>query len=164
MRWLLLLGIALLLVASTLLWTVRDTTIYAKGFSDEAFRKVRVGSHLSEVVALLGPPLAEREENTPLSWCYQGEEAPRGNSEVCISFEPTLTVSRVTGEGRSGVVVGQHAKDVQRLLGEPTVKHGASVRTLFYSKPGQGGVFFARYITLDRDDRVARVVTYSFHD
>jgi|SRR6267142_1587536 len=47
-------------ISTVLSPAVPQDTEYAAGYSDRAFRRVRVGMAASEVLALLGPPLDKR--------------------------------------------------------------------------------------------------------
>jgi len=50
--------------------TFEEDTIFAPGYSDESFRRVRLQMSMDEVRSLLGPPLAVGEVGDRTSWAY----------------------------------------------------------------------------------------------
>ena len=160
--------------AAALWWSSRDTTIYASGFTDEAFERIQLGMAVEDVYSLLGRPLGIREEDSLERWCYG--EAPmvrKGTTYViedlfrtprCISFTEAGFVLRATGDGMAVVDKGMTAEEVLQLLGEPDRRAPAATRTLHYSEPGGDGLFRARIVALDASNRVSDIVTYQFYD
>ncbi len=161
-------------MAGTLWWNHRDTTIYAGGFSEEAFAQLRTGMGLGELQSLLGEPLASRPENSPASWCYGKEAVVRSGRTVviedilraprCVFFDSAKLVLRTSGEGMSAIQPGMTAAQVVTLLGEPSRRASPAFTTLHYTEPGGEGLFRARIVALDVDGRISDVISYEFHD
>ena len=57
-------------------WAIDEGTIWAENFSEEKFKKVKVGMTMEQVVSLLGQPLnsSERCENG-CSWSYTKQDS-----------------------------------------------------------------------------------------
>lgn len=155
-------------------WSVSDTTVYATGFSEEAFQQLRPGMEIGEVYALLGQPLATREEDSPERWCYG--EAPmlrEGSTYVvanafssppCVLFNEAGLVIASTGGGLEAIQRGMTAGEVLELVGEPVRSAPAAALTLHYSQPGGEGLFRGRIVAFDADRRVSDVISYQFSD
>lgn len=171
-----LLGVLFLLVLAVgigIWWSGRDTTIYAAGFDEEAFRHLKPGMSVEEVHELLGEPLATRQENGKASWCYGEEPMSRRGSTYVVNhyFRPSRCVffdqARVfdtTGDEMDSVVSGMTREEVLTVMGEPSYRAVATNQTLHYSKPGGEGRFRARIVGLDQEHRVSEVVSYRFFD
>jgi outer membrane protein assembly factor BamE (lipoprotein component of BamABCDE complex) len=165
---------AVALTAAALWWSSRDTTVYASGFKEEAFQELKPGMDIAEVYSLLGEPLAVRQENSPERWCYG--EAPmvrKGSTFVfenffrgarCVSFDEAGVVLKVTGEGMAAIQEGMTAQEILKLLGEPDGRAPAAARTLHYTTPGGEGLFRARIVAVDTDNRVSKAISYQFYD
>jgi outer membrane protein assembly factor BamE (lipoprotein component of BamABCDE complex) len=165
---------AVALTAAALWWSSRDTTVYAPGFNEEAFQRLKPGMELAEVYSLLGEPLAVRQEDSPERWCYG--EAPmvrKGSTFVvqsffrtprCVSFSEAGVVLTVSGEGMAAIQEGMTAEEVLQLLGEPDRRGPAASRTLHYTSPGGEGLFRARIVAVDTSNRVSKVISYQFYD
>jgi len=166
--------LAVLVVAAALWWSSRDTTVYASGFTDEAFEKIQLGMAVEDVYALLGQPLGVREEDSLERWCYG--EAPmvrKGNTYIvegffrtprCVAFTEAGVVVKATGDGMADVEKGMTAEEVLQILGEPDRRAPAAARTLHYSEPGGDGLFRARIVAVDARNRVSDVISYHFYD
>lgn len=166
--------VVMIVTAAALWWGSRDTTIYAPGFTDEAFERIEVGMTAEEVHSLVGRPLGVRQEDSLERWCYG--EAPlvrEGTTYVvedifrtprCVSFTEAGVVLRATGDGIEVVEKGMTAEEVLQLLGEPDSRAPAAARTLHYSEPGGDGLFRARIVALDASNHVSDIVTYQFYD
>lgn len=175
--WMLGVGLVLFVLFAAmglLYWSARDTTLYAAGFSEEAFGRVTVGASVATVYSLVGEPLLVRPEWSPTRWCYEGSPASRGpggehvvanifTPPACVLFDERNLVSGVTGN--PGVVApGLTTEAVRALLGEPSEVYPAVAKTLHYTAPGGDGLFRARVVALSEDDHVAEIVTYQFYD
>jgi len=172
-----LLGVLLILVLAVgvgIWWSGRDTTVYADGFDEEAFRQLEPGMEIGEVHGLLGEPLATRQEDGRAKWCY-GEEpmSRRGSTYVvnhvfrpsrCVLFDGAGKVVDTTGDDMGSVRPGMTGEEVLAALGEPSYQAAATDQTLHYSKPGGEGLFRARIVGLDENRRVSEVVSYQFFD
>jgi len=165
---------AVAITAAAFWWSFRDTTVYAEGFTEEAFQQLQPGMGLEDVYSLLGHPLGVREEDSPERWCYGEATMVREGSTYifedffrtprCVSFNEAGVVLRVTGEGMAAIQEGMTAEEVLQLLGEPDRRGPAAAMTLHYSEPGGEGLFRARIVTVDARNRVSDIVTYQFYD
>ncbi|HYH45335.1 MAG TPA: hypothetical protein VEG34_06570 [Thermoanaerobaculia bacterium] len=169
------LTMATLLASSALLfWQRRDTTVYAKQFSEERFRQVKPGMEIQEVYALLGQPLSFRPENSSERWCYGEAEAHRkGNVYVvenflsvphCILFDENGMVDGVTGDKLSRLTKGMTQQEVLGLLGQPSSRQPAISMTLHYTLPGGDGLFRWRTVAVDSHKRVNKIIIDEFYD
>jgi outer membrane protein assembly factor BamE (lipoprotein component of BamABCDE complex) len=84
-----LLVLALLVIAGWFL-LYRDTSIYAPGFTQRAFDKVRPGMTQSEVRQLLGEPLGVRDR----AWYYSDPSDYGVYHAKIVVFSEKLLVSR----------------------------------------------------------------------
>jgi outer membrane protein assembly factor BamE (lipoprotein component of BamABCDE complex) len=173
------LALALSLAAATvtvsaIVWSTRDTTVYAGGFSEAAFEQIQAGMALDAVYSVLGQPLTVRREASPATWCY-GElaVARQDRADVienflkpqnCVLLNDAGQVIGVTGDRLASARLGMTTQDVLRLQGEPTRRKRSSVMTLHYSRPGGEGLFKARIVAIDAANRVSDVIVYQFHD
>jgi outer membrane protein assembly factor BamE (lipoprotein component of BamABCDE complex) len=155
-------------------WSGRDTTIYAKGFDEDAFRQVKPGMEIDQVHRLIGEPLAARQENGKAKWCYGKESMEQlGSTTVvnhlfcasrCVLLDETGKVVDTTGDDMEGVRSGMTSEEVLAALGEPSYRAAPTDQTLHYSKPGGEGLFRARIVGLGQDHRVSEVISYEFFD
>jgi outer membrane protein assembly factor BamE (lipoprotein component of BamABCDE complex) len=165
---------AVTVTVAALWWGSRDTTIYASGFTDEAFERIQLGMAVEDIYSLLGRPLGVREEDSPERWCYGGDPmVRRGGAYIvgdlfrtfpCVTFTEAGVVLKATGDGMAVVDKGMTAEEVLQLLGEPDRRAPAATRTLHYSEPGGDGLFRARVVALDANNSVSDILTYQFYD
>lgn len=172
-----LLGVLFLVVLAVgvgLWWSCRDTTVYADGFDEGAFRQIEPGMPVAEVYGLLGRPLATRQEDGKARWCY-GEEPMRRRGSTytvnhlfrpsrCVLFDQAGRVVETTGENMDSIGVGMTNEEVLGVMGEPCYRATATDQTLHYSRPGGEGLFRARIVGLDADRHVSEVISYQFFD
>lgn len=70
---------AVALTAAALWWGSRDATIYASGFTDEAFERVEPGMELADVYSLLGSTPGSKERRFPGAVVlWRSSAPPRG--------------------------------------------------------------------------------------
>lgn len=156
------------------LWANRDTSIYAPGYSESAFSRIREGMPFTEVQRLVGDPLSVHADAAPEIWFYgQGESAktPKqlttcvpSDLEGVVEFGSRATVVQFSGRCSEKLSPGLSKEAVSRLLGEPLWKKPARAKTLWYSALGNAGVSRVRIIVLDEADRVSTVIRYTTHD
>lgn len=71
------------------------STVYAPGYSDHAFRRVRVGMSSNEVVALLGPPLVVTiHTDGREGWAYSDKERDTSHFQRGVSFRNGVVCSK----------------------------------------------------------------------
>jgi outer membrane protein assembly factor BamE (lipoprotein component of BamABCDE complex) len=169
-------GVFVVFAAAAIFWTGRDTTIYAAGFTEEAFGRLRLGMEVEEVYSLLGEPLAMRQEDSRPKWCYGevGSADGAGRKPLvfrgflaeprCVVFDNDSTVARVTGDGMTVIKQGMTETDVLTHLGEPQRRNAAVSVTLHYTEPGGEGLFRGRIVAIDDSKRVADIFSYQFYD
>lgn len=166
--------LALLTLGFGIWWNSRDTTLYASGFSEDAFQRLEPGMSIDRVYALLGQPLSTRQEDIPEEWCY-GESplSVRGSAFVvqevfresrCVQFNEAGQVIAVTGDGMDAIQHKMTAQEVLGLLGEPTRRGSTVVQTLHYTQSGGEGLFRGRIVALNGSGRVSDVISYQFYD
>src|SRR5215213_4764306 len=73
-------------------WITKDRTIYASGFREEVFEKIKPGITRARVEELLGKPILEQDDPFPETWFYQESVSP-GESRVFRIFQPSESVS-----------------------------------------------------------------------
>jgi len=82
-----------------------DSTVYASGYSDQHFCRLRIGLTRDQVLALLGEPLLE-------TWVYGSESEP--------PFVYLVQGLVADGYGDPpGLRVGMASSEVQKILGSP---------------------------------------------
>jgi hypothetical protein len=156
------------LVALLFMWSIgcwaKDSTTFAPGFKEEAFRRVTVGMSKQEVLALLGPPLVTVPSVTGQIWRFgpSGEQAGvEGGAPISstgVFFDAQGSVLRVYDV--AGVSIGMSSSEVKAITGEPVaVTELKSATFLHYSKPGESGMFRQRTIGLDADDVVVDIIS-----
>jgi hypothetical protein len=111
-----------------------DDTEYSAGYSEHAFRSLKVGSPEREVDAALGVPLRE-------VWIYERS----GTEAVRIMFDEHERVMNVSESLRAaGTLTGKSKEDVRIRLNQPTR------RVLNYTRDRHGGSYRVRTIELER--------------
>lgn len=162
-----------LLLLAGWVWYSWDRTIYAHGFSHEAFGQVSIGMPEAEVVSRLGQPLTVDEGVRPEMWFY--DEAVVESDSVskvfdlfepsrAVTFDETGLVAKVSGGSFQAVSVGMNKTEVLEAAGHPKRKIPRMVRVFHYTQPSKSGLFRARIIGLGQDRCVAAVFAYEFHD
>jgi outer membrane protein assembly factor BamE (lipoprotein component of BamABCDE complex) len=167
-------GLVLIVAALSFWWSFRDTTVYASGFTEEAFKRLKPGMKIEGVYALLGPPLDSRPEDSRERWCYDEQPLTRRDgayalrdalsSPNCVVFDEAKRVLAVTGDELGSIRKGMAAEEVLELVGEPHRRVPAASLTLHYSRPGGDGLFRGRIVAVSRDRRVSDVISYQFYD
>jgi len=148
-----------------------DQTVVSDGFSEESFRRVRIGATREEVVQLLGRPLNEDCKNALEEYWQYGTKdqiwdsaAPRG--VVRVIFDENGSVVQKIGDKELIAKIGSDKKAVLGSLGEPVIKMPKRVCSMSFTAPAQPGnnCVRTRQITFDREGRVAEVIAYSMRD
>lgn len=164
MRW----SSRLILLTGLLALGCGDTTIYAPGYSEDAFDRITTGMSTGEVERLLGAPLEIQAATPGEAWLYQ-ESKSQANGAVIES--PVGRVPQVTfdAEGHvtsvlfaDGIEIGMTREAVTERLGVPGSKfvHHDTIR-LYYSMPGKSGTYRARIVGADQVGRVTGVYRYT---
>jgi len=163
-----------LLVAVSRLWLNRDTSTYAAGFTEAGFSQVREGMSLSEVQSLLGEPLSLDRDPARETWFYSEDQPAQEKKGVWVfrlfgslgrvEFDHQGHVVSFSGDGTEQLRSGLSREQVLRLLGPPSSKQPARSKILHYSSPGNAGIYRARALELDGNDRVSRIIRYTIHD
>lgn len=167
-------GILSLLVFLFALWANRDTSIYAAGYTESGFSKIREGMAFAEVQRLVGAPLSVAANAAPEVWFYEQPGAAEKSSETTacapsgsegeVEFDSQATVARFSGKCAERLSLGLTKEDVVHLLGEPSRNRPALAKTLWYTALGNAGTSRVRVIELDDADRVSRIIAYTTHD
>lgn len=157
-----------LLAAFSWFLLYRDTSLYAPGFSESSFSKVRIGMSVREVYSLLGEPVSISYENFPETWLYD-RELHKVNSDTFkpydrIEFDAKGVVATCFVEHHKRCRAGMSRQEVVAALGKPSKLAKASAKALYYSSPGSYGVHRARILEINDKGRVVNVVRYTTHD
>lgn len=163
-----------LLLVVAWLWLNQDTSTYADGFSESDFSKIERGMSYEEVHALVGAPLSEDAEPILETWYYFKDQPGQQEDGTWVfdlsgplgkvRFNDRGRVVSYSGEGTEPLRAGFSKEEVRRLLGSPSSVRPARSKLLHYSSPGNAGIFRARMVELDEDDRVSRIIRYTTHD
>ena len=165
----------LLLVAVTAIgawaWITKDRTIYASGFREEVFDKIRPGMSRARVEELLGKPILEQDDPFPETWFYRESVSP-GESRVfrifqpseSVSFDPSGRVIKISGIPAERLRGASNRASVLRALGSPHRQVKARVKCAYYSRSSPSGLYKARIIAYTVDDVVAEIFTYETYD
>jgi hypothetical protein len=121
----------------------KEDTVYAPGFSEAAFRRVRVGMTETEVLGELTSPLSE-------VWFYAG-----GSTGTMIGFTGNR-VDHLSGAANR-VAVGATRESVRTVLGEPQEK------SLVYSRSKADNSYHVRTVIL-RNGKVSQRVAEFYVD
>jgi inner membrane protein len=104
---------------------LREDTVYARGFSEDAFRTVTPGASDQDVRRLVGAPFGESWIYAPKDQPFQPAEARSAaafsNQCLAVRFETGAVVSALDREAcrKLGIDNGSSRADVERLLGSP---------------------------------------------
>ena len=114
------------------LWCLimEDETIYAKGYSESAFKKIKIGIKKEQVINLIGKPLAE-------TWLYSNDYLS------VVSFEDDKVVHIDIGENMNlkKIKIGMIKKEVLQNIGKPLFERWG------YSKRIKDVSYRVRFIT-----------------
>ena len=163
----------ILLIILAWLWLTSDTSIYAPGFSEDAFQEIKIGMRRESVYELLGPPISRKNVDSPESWSYTRVSVKRSWFRTAtdigeyrsVRFDALGHVIEVHGNSiKSLVREGMEKQEVRSLLGEPTKIYPQRSEILHYSSPAEWGTYRARVISIDRNGLVSRITTYDAQD
>jgi inner membrane protein len=105
---------------------LREDTVFAKGYSEQALRHVVVGDDEDTVRRSLGEPFGESWFFAPKGWTFQSamEVSPADLPNGCFGVRLNEGVVEETHErdpcGALGLAAGASRADVRRLLGSPS--------------------------------------------
>ena len=158
-------------------WYNRDTTLYAKGYSDSAFGAITIGMSEARVYEILNQPLYAQEHNHPETWYYTdgvrkvtwrelftGADRSLKEGIEYITFSKQGLVDRVQGGSLSEIQPGMTRAQTIDLLGKPLKETPRTAKVLHYSSPSDTGVYHAKVVSIDDDGLVSGVTTYEIHD
>jgi hypothetical protein len=126
----------------------KEDTIFAPGYSDSAFRTVRIGMSEAQVLGRLHVPLGE-------VWFYENDR-PR----LVVAFSGSRVDHISSEENNSsafGIVMGMGKSDVEKRLGSPSEK------TFVYSRSRGDKSYHVRVI-LFRGGRVTKRISEFYLD
>jgi outer membrane protein assembly factor BamE (lipoprotein component of BamABCDE complex) len=126
-----------------------EDTVYAPGYSDKAFRRVKRGMSEQEVLNILGSPLGE-------SWCYEKTEHER--FRIWFADERISYVYIYHSDTDSPQVhEGMEKTRVLKMLGNPTKKSW-----VYSESPGDKS--YRVRVILFKDDNVTKKKHYFYLD
>ena len=160
-----------------------DTTVFAPGYDEKAFRSIEPGMAEAQVHKLIGKPLRETKSWPQVDW-YYGPPTLRvtddGGMFDTSGFFGTAwgyTVARATPDGKIIEVLGGYFPDVPKELvgadlsemkkryGEPiAVRTVRATRYLVYSGSKSSGNFRTRALGVDADGKVAEIIAGYYFD
>lgn len=116
----------------------KEDTLYASGYTDNAFRRITPGIRESEVKEILNTPLDE-------AWIYKCGPALAGGT-VGLSDNLVVHVHRFSGETTclKGISAGMTEMELLRRMGQPIRK------SLIYSRSRHDQSYRVRTVTLER--------------
>lgn len=162
-----------------ILWSYRDTTVYAESYSEEEFSKLKLGMTKSAVMASLGKPLEVRTQESNERWYYNDVKIQRSGlfgrkvnvsgmlgPEISVDFDEGDRVSRFSGEHleEKGLRKGLDKNEVNAALGPPLRRRPAYQEIFYYTDIGGEGLFKGRAVVFDSEGKIIEVVQYQFYD
>jgi outer membrane protein assembly factor BamE (lipoprotein component of BamABCDE complex) len=105
---------------------LREDTVFARGYSEQALRRVAVGDAEDSVRRSLGEPFGESWFFAPKGWTFQSamEVSPSDLPSGCVGVRINEGVVEETHErdpcGALGLAAGASRAEVRRLLGSPS--------------------------------------------
>jgi outer membrane protein assembly factor BamE (lipoprotein component of BamABCDE complex) len=150
-------------------------TIYASGYSQAQFDKIRAGMSESEVNLLLGQPFLSSTQHWSEVWMYspvQTNKPARNSFDLFgsfsrLKFDESGRVLSMSGNYLSGNFVGKTKMEVTNLIGAPSEQEVKSFQVLlFYSKPDHrgSGTYKQRVVALDATGKVSSTRKETFYD
>ena len=106
--------------------SLREDTVFAKDYSEKAFRHVAVGDDEDVVRRSLGEPFGESWFFAPKGWTFQSamEVSAAGLPHGCFGVRLNEGIVEETHEpdrcGALGLAAGASRADVRQLLGSPS--------------------------------------------
>ncbi len=160
-----------------------DTTVFAPGFDEKAFRSIVPGTTEAQVHKLIGQPLRETQSRPQVDW-YYGPPTLRvtedgGMFDTSGFFETAwgYTVVQAAPDGKIVEILGGYFPDVPRELigadlaemkrryGEPNaVRTVRAARYLVYSGSKSSGNFRTRALGVDAEGKVVQIIAGYYFD
>jgi SmpA/OmlA family protein len=156
------------------IWSHRDSTIYASGYSWCKFSSIRNGMTPEEVTGILGQPLSVESFGGEVHWNYLGlpdEPIPAASGDGPISapswaganFVADLS-GRIISTHHAGVspeteeMVGKSLDDVRMRYGEPSIAYTIPCQTIYwYSKLRNVNGEYVMLIHFNEEGRVYQI-------
>lgn len=168
------------------LYSTMFDTQYAPGYSEKAFRSIKLGDTEQRVLALIGNPFTTNETEPFVEWIYSGEVqkqfAKHGTGEgtyTTLRFDATGRVqsafgqrqtsgnSITIGDGQNHLnltkqqiqeLKGSSQDEIRQKFGVPNaVYEYKATKLLSYSRSPSGSHYHLRMIGLDKDGKVVHI-------
>jgi outer membrane protein assembly factor BamE (lipoprotein component of BamABCDE complex) len=183
--WTTLVLLVLLGILAALLLRSLDTQ-YAPGYSERAFKSLKIGDSEERVVSLLGPPISAEVTEPYVEWVYSAEEQKDHAKDG--SATGTYTTVRFDGEGRVRDFSGQRQisrnsftfgdgqdylalsneqkrrlrgstqDEIRKHFGPPrSVYESKAARVLRYSRSPSSSNYHLRMVGLDKEKKVVHL-------
>lgn len=148
-----------------------DDTIYASGYSDEGFSRIKVGMAAAEVRSLVGEPLGVTPSDPIEVWYYPSDRKEMGDLIRCSprTLGPIVYFAvdgdAIAATGTESVAAGMSRGQVERALGSPDDRLVSrdTVR-LHFSEPSAQGRFNARIVGLNEEGKVTNIYRYTLYE
>jgi outer membrane protein assembly factor BamE (lipoprotein component of BamABCDE complex) len=184
--WMRILALNALIVASHLLIgcdriLLGESTKYSKGYSERAFRQVKRGMTVSEVLSLVGTPLNQDTQQWSEVWSYWPSESPpitsqsQNGSKIYnvfgkvshLQFTQPGIVAAISGDYLDSNLVGLTREQVLARLGEPKERVLKAFEIIYhYSSPDAAGsgTYKRREVHFDTAGKVSSIVAEVYYD
>lgn len=163
-----------MLVAATTLvvaiWSRRDSTIYAPGYSWSKYSSIRKGMTTEEVTGILGKPLSIERFDGEIHWDYNGPEGMPAEHAVGRPVpEPGSEGASFVADLSGKVIEADHgikSEEARKLIGGPLeeVRKRYGEPPSVYTIPWQTNYWYSRmrnvegeYVMLIHFDEAGRV-------
>ncbi len=129
-------------------------TVFAQGYSDKAFKKIKIGMSSSEVISLVGSPLRQLQwyaanPEGEIDRFFMGVRFVEGvvqnfwlkneKLNALTEFAPDFSLDKL-----KKVRIGMHIREVHRVLGEPLGE------TFVYSKTPNDSSYRVRVVIIEK--------------
>ena len=172
-------------VFAALLWASFDTE-YAAGYTEKAFRDVRLGDTREAVLSRLGEPISSYDTEPFRQWIFSDNQQPSfaesgvGNGTYTIfTFDVSGTVKNVSGQTQPSAntirigdgenflrLKGEEVKnlhgttldEIETQFGQPVAVYDyRASKVLYYSRSPSSSHYHLRMVGIDEDGKVVHI-------
>ena len=126
--------------AESVLQTLRDTTVYAPGYSEKRFRSIRLGMTDADLIQIMGQPFEDKSSGGYVNW-YYGPPTLKVAENGSVSG-PDYTYVRADGRGTIDAAAGSYLNaDWNDLVGLDLTRCASDMASLLrYAHMKNGGI------------------------